>query len=264
MIKKLIAFSVVLLLPVSFISSASAASKSITCYKGSASKVVKNSTGKCPTGWSSKKPISPKTPVSTASVSYKIQDISSSEVAEINNAIVSIEETRRTYTTLLLECSKKENLTFTQCGEKYPEPFTQLKVKYFPLTKKLLDNFCGLNGNILAQNLALLDKGDLLSGYDKFREVTMKPFYANLDKIEVNRKNSVNTSATDAFLNKFGFGATVSYNKDNYVEDKRNMLSVTAWDRSLARSEFGVSVSTEDYEVLKDYLRFTIKFCKNR
>jgi hypothetical protein len=86
MIKKLISISVVLLLPVSFISTASAASKSITCYKGTESKVVKNSTGKCPTGWSSKKPFSTNNSRNIPNSKYKIQDISPSEVAILINA----------------------------------------------------------------------------------------------------------------------------------------------------------------------------------
>ena len=264
MIKKLIALSIVLLLPVTFISSASAASKSITCYKGTDKKVFKNSTGKCPTGWSSKKKTSTKTPINQTTTAYKIQDISTSEVAQMVIAVDDLKKQDEAHNANIRECWALTNYNYDDCAKKYPNPRDTKIKKYFPLTKKLLDNFCGLNASILAQNLSLLEKSDPLSGYEKFREVTMKPFYANLDKIEVNRKNSVNTSATDAFLNAFGFGATVSYNKDNYVEDKRNMLSVNAWDRSLARSEYGVSVSTEDYEVLTDYLRFTTKFCKQR
>ena len=50
---------------------ASAATKSITCYKGSSSKVVKTATPKCPAGWSTTKPVvkpttKPTTPASTA------------------------------------------------------------------------------------------------------------------------------------------------------------------------------------------------------
>jgi hypothetical protein len=94
MIKKLIALSIVLLLPVTFISSASAASKSITCYKGTAKKVFKNSTGKCPSGWSSKKPVAPKTPANNSNASYKVQDISSSEVEEITTALWALKNTQ--------------------------------------------------------------------------------------------------------------------------------------------------------------------------
>ncbi len=43
------------------IASADAATKSITCYKGTQSKVVKASSPKCPTGWSTKKPVATKT-----------------------------------------------------------------------------------------------------------------------------------------------------------------------------------------------------------
>ena len=41
---------------ISFAGSASAATKSITCYKGTQSKVVKAAAPKCPAGWSTKKP----------------------------------------------------------------------------------------------------------------------------------------------------------------------------------------------------------------
>lgn len=90
MIKKLIALSVVLLLPITFISSASAASKSVTCYKGTASKVVKNSTGKCPSGWSSKKPAVVNGANNSTENSYKIQDISTVEVSTIIDALNKI------------------------------------------------------------------------------------------------------------------------------------------------------------------------------
>jgi hypothetical protein len=40
-----------------FVSSASAATKTITCYKGTQSKVVKAASPKCPAGWSTKKPV---------------------------------------------------------------------------------------------------------------------------------------------------------------------------------------------------------------
>lgn len=48
-----------------FTTSASAATKSITCYKGTQSKVVKASAPKCPAGWSTKKPAAAK-PTSAA------------------------------------------------------------------------------------------------------------------------------------------------------------------------------------------------------
>ena len=38
-----------------------AATKSITCYKGTSSKIVKAASPKCPAGWSTKKPVPPKT-----------------------------------------------------------------------------------------------------------------------------------------------------------------------------------------------------------
>jgi hypothetical protein len=48
-----------------FTTSASAATKSITCYKGTQSKVVKAAAPKCPAGWSTKKPAAAK-PTTTA------------------------------------------------------------------------------------------------------------------------------------------------------------------------------------------------------
>jgi hypothetical protein len=53
-----------------FSGSASAATKSITCYKGTQSKVVKAASPKCPAGWSTKKPAASasKAPAAAASV----------------------------------------------------------------------------------------------------------------------------------------------------------------------------------------------------
>ena len=48
---------------------AHAATKSITCYKGTASKVVKAAAPKCPAGWTTKKPAPAKTSTSTSSTS---------------------------------------------------------------------------------------------------------------------------------------------------------------------------------------------------
>jgi hypothetical protein len=46
---------------------ANAATKSITCYKGTTSKVVKAAAPKCPTGYTTKKPVAVKPPVTTSS-----------------------------------------------------------------------------------------------------------------------------------------------------------------------------------------------------
>jgi hypothetical protein len=53
-----------------FSGSATAATKSITCYKGTQSKVVKAASPKCPAGWSTKKPAASasKAPAAAASV----------------------------------------------------------------------------------------------------------------------------------------------------------------------------------------------------
>ena len=48
---------------------AHATTKSITCYKGTASKVVKAAAPKCPAGWTTKKPAPAKTSTSTSSTS---------------------------------------------------------------------------------------------------------------------------------------------------------------------------------------------------
>ena len=48
---------------------ANAATKSITCYKGTASKIVKAAAPKCPAGWTTKKPAPAKTSTSTSSTS---------------------------------------------------------------------------------------------------------------------------------------------------------------------------------------------------
>jgi hypothetical protein len=64
--KFLTAIAVVSLASIGFAGSASAATKSITCYKGTQSKVVKAASPKCPTGWSTKKPVAAKPGTTTA------------------------------------------------------------------------------------------------------------------------------------------------------------------------------------------------------
>jgi len=51
---------------------ANAATKSITCYKGTASKIMKAATPKCPTGWTTKKPVATKTTAPTSSTSKSL------------------------------------------------------------------------------------------------------------------------------------------------------------------------------------------------
>lgn len=55
--KVLATITVIAISSLSFVASASAATKSITCYKGTQSKVVKATNPKCPTGWTTKKPV---------------------------------------------------------------------------------------------------------------------------------------------------------------------------------------------------------------
>lgn len=55
--KVIAVLTVVALASIGFVGSASAATKSITCYKGTQSKVVKAASPKCPAGWSAKKPV---------------------------------------------------------------------------------------------------------------------------------------------------------------------------------------------------------------
>jgi hypothetical protein len=54
--KVLATISIIAISSIAFAGSATAATKSITCYKGTASKVVKATNPKCPTGWTTKKP----------------------------------------------------------------------------------------------------------------------------------------------------------------------------------------------------------------
>jgi hypothetical protein len=58
--------TVIAIASIGFTASASAATKSITCYKGSASKVVKAAAPKCPAGWGTTKPAASKPAGSTA------------------------------------------------------------------------------------------------------------------------------------------------------------------------------------------------------
>jgi hypothetical protein len=57
---------------VGLIGSASAATKSITCYKGTQSKVVKAASPKCPAGWSTKKPAAAPAKAATAAAPVAI------------------------------------------------------------------------------------------------------------------------------------------------------------------------------------------------
>jgi hypothetical protein len=56
LIRTITAVAISSLVSISFAGSASAATKSITCYKGTQSKVVKAAAPKCPAGWSTTKP----------------------------------------------------------------------------------------------------------------------------------------------------------------------------------------------------------------
>ena len=70
--KVLTTITVLAIATVGFAGSASAATKSITCYKGTASKVVKAAAPKCPAGWSTKKPAATKPATSTAAAPVAI------------------------------------------------------------------------------------------------------------------------------------------------------------------------------------------------
>ncbi len=65
-IKVLAVISVISIASFGLVGSASAATKSITCYKGTQSKVVKAAAPKCPAGWSTKKPAAAKPGTSAA------------------------------------------------------------------------------------------------------------------------------------------------------------------------------------------------------
>jgi hypothetical protein len=65
-IKVLATISVIAISSITFAGSAMAATKSITCYKGTQSKVVKATNPKCPTGWTTKKPAATATKAAAA------------------------------------------------------------------------------------------------------------------------------------------------------------------------------------------------------
>lgn len=71
-IKVLATISVIAITTFGFAGSASAATKSITCYKGTQSKVVKAAAPKCPAGWSTKKPAATPTKAATAAAPVAI------------------------------------------------------------------------------------------------------------------------------------------------------------------------------------------------
>ncbi len=71
-IKVLATISVIAIATFGFAGSASAATKSITCYKGTQSKVVKAAAPKCPAGWSTKKPAATPTKAATAAAPVAI------------------------------------------------------------------------------------------------------------------------------------------------------------------------------------------------
>ena len=64
--------TVIAISSLSFAGSASAATKSITCYKGTQSKVVKAASPKCPAGWTTKKPAATPTKAGTAAAPVAI------------------------------------------------------------------------------------------------------------------------------------------------------------------------------------------------
>ena len=70
--KVLATIAIVSIASISFAGSASAATKSITCYKGTQSKVVKAASPKCPAGWSTTKPASSKPAGSTTAAPVAI------------------------------------------------------------------------------------------------------------------------------------------------------------------------------------------------
>jgi len=65
------------------VSTASAATKSINCYKGTATKIVKATSPKCPTGWTTKKPVvkKPTPPASTTSKTLSINATYTGKIA---------------------------------------------------------------------------------------------------------------------------------------------------------------------------------------
>jgi len=64
--KVLATITIIAISTLGFAGSASAATKSITCYKGTQSKVVKATTPKCSTGWTTKKPVATPTKAAAA------------------------------------------------------------------------------------------------------------------------------------------------------------------------------------------------------
>ncbi|CAN2214133.1 hypothetical protein MCEMRE182_01054 [Candidatus Nanopelagicaceae bacterium] len=70
--KVLITIAVLSISSFGFVGSASAATKSITCYKGTQSKVVKAASPKCATGWTTKKPAATPTKAATAAAPVAI------------------------------------------------------------------------------------------------------------------------------------------------------------------------------------------------
>lgn len=66
--KVLATITIIAISTLAFAGSASAATKSITCYMGTQSKVVKAANPKCPTGWSTKKPAATPTKAAAAAV----------------------------------------------------------------------------------------------------------------------------------------------------------------------------------------------------
>ena len=75
------------LLALSLHSPASAATKSITCYKGSAVKIVKGSNPKCPAGFSNKKPVltSPTPTAQPQPISTPVLPVMSAEFIDLKH-----------------------------------------------------------------------------------------------------------------------------------------------------------------------------------
>jgi hypothetical protein len=63
------------------VTTASAATKSITCYKGTTSKIIKAASPKCPTGWSTKKPVVVKAPPASSAKSLTINATYTGKIA---------------------------------------------------------------------------------------------------------------------------------------------------------------------------------------
>jgi len=71
-IKTITTIAISTLVAMTLAGTASAATKSITCYKGTSSKVVKATAPKCPTGWTTKKPVATKPSTSVAAAQVAI------------------------------------------------------------------------------------------------------------------------------------------------------------------------------------------------